>query len=224
MPDRKAKLFFEERSGDKVLSTEVQWKSFAYHREMTRVYDSALALAQLPRNEELPQILVAAAEYGLPSISRRANPSILEMEAASLFTAIACSSKRSWPNLLREYLTERGWKFDLHGRPGVPKQQTTDFTRGKEIDILRKKLEPSFNIKQEAKRRKRYSADDEAIEKKLRSRGCNADEIKSILKGRSLRAAACLLWCQTQMIKPGLRAVQNSYARYSRLKNQTPSK
>ena len=161
----------------------------------------------------------------MPSISRRASPSRLEDLAANLITGLAFESDREWTRLIRTFLKDNGWNVKLHGRPPVPKDELTDALRGKQIDKMKEKLAPGFKFKQEVRRRPGHAADDQEIERKLEGRGYSSREIRAIMKGRSLNAVACYCWFLNQNRKERvitLRAIQNGYAKYNRLKSALP--
>jgi hypothetical protein len=218
MGTRQPKLVFSESDGKKRLRVEHQWRSIENLRQMTQVHDSVMDFAELPRNEDLPRMIDAAAAYGLPSISRRASPSPLEHEAALFITALASSSSKHWVQIVRHFLNQHGWHVDLHGRPEVPPDEVTDSFRGREIDRISAKLQKGFEIKRDAERRRRRGTDDDAIETALQSAGYNSDEIKAIMQARSLEVAACHLWIRTQKLHMNPRTIQNSYARYRQSK------
>src|SRR5580700_10765113 len=105
-------------------------KSTALNDKQHQVYDSILALAELPPEKEWTKILTVSQAENIPSIWRRVRLSPLESNAAALITALAFSSGGHRTKIVEQFLEAHDLLVDLRGRPPVNPRKTMAFLRG----------------------------------------------------------------------------------------------
>jgi hypothetical protein len=209
----------QESMGVKVLSRG----SIRTAARQTRFYDKVLALAELPKPNELPKILQVSHQSGIPSIWNRARPSPLENSAAALLTALTfCSRKERLP-LIRQFFKIHGLKVGLRGRPRLHPTQIKATLRGIQIDGLKARLQAGVAIKAEIKRTEEYESGDEFLTAKLQEAGYDQVEIDAIRDGKTLQDAALRLYFARfgKRENVTLKGIQNSYAAYKQRTSDT---
>jgi hypothetical protein len=225
-PSKAARLNPQQLNGRVYIGVDLPWReSIELAAKQSRLFDQILALAELPPCEEWPKILALSQKYGMPSVLRRARPSVLENNVAALLTALAFSNHRDWPRLIRDFFKIHSLAGGLPGRPHVHPAMLRDVVRGVQIEKLVEKLRDGFQIKSRAEERGRCGDNGEGLSVRLKSLGYDEKERKAILKGKTLQDAACRFY---HSIYGGaenceLKAIQNSYATYKRLRRSEPT-
>jgi hypothetical protein len=208
------------------IGVDLPWRgSIEIVARQSRFFDQILALAELPGHAEWPKILAASHQYGIPSIWNRVRPSPLESSAAALLTALAFTNPKEWVRLVNTFFKSQNLTpGSLRGRPRVHPRDMKDMNRGIQIDKLMVRLEKGFEIKLSAKQGGGFASGDEQVAEELRTPGYCSDEIKAILKGKTLQDAGYQLYMAingaTENVTP--KGIRNSYARYKLLSGPNP--
>jgi hypothetical protein len=178
------------------------------------------ALAELPAPEKLTAILEIASQNQLPEITRRAELSALENEFLALISAVIASPEKRWIRLLHAFLASHGWKADLRGSPKKQPKDLEDFRRGPKIERVMAQLKRGFELKKALIKKRGYSSDKSEIRAKLRGSGYPKDKIDAIIDGRVLHTAACLYYRRRFEPHVSVKAILNSYERFSKKMNR----
>lgn len=217
---QQTKLIFTRRDDSVHTGVELPWRgSISIVAIQTKFFDSILAMAELSKPEELPKILQASHQAGIPSIWNRARPSSLENAAAALLTALAFCRRDQRIPLIRRFFKEYGLKTGLRGRPRLHPRESKAMVRGIQIDKLIERLSNGFLAKAARKQAGGFESGDEQILSELETLGYDGRERGAILKGTTVQDAAFHLYDATvgKLENVTLKAIQNSYAAYKRL-------
>jgi hypothetical protein len=223
---RQAQLISQRGNGQVLVGVDLPWRgSIKVVAKQNGFFDQILALAELPASDRWPEILAVSRRSGIPSIWRRARPSLLENNAAALLTGLAFSNQRHWPRLIKSFFRDNNLTAGLRGRPTLHPGEVKDMRRGVQIDKLKAKLQEGFQIKLKAKRGGGYASDDGQLAKDLRNRGYGYREIETILKSKTIQDAACRLYWEIDDEKENvsLKGIRNSWARYKLLSRANPA-
>jgi gamma-glutamylcyclotransferase len=180
-----------------------------------RFFDSVMALAELPKMEELPGILAQSQQSGITAIWTRARPSPLESNVTAFLTTLAFSNHNDWVRLVRQFFKAHSLKVGTRGRPPLHRAQQKHMTRGFLIDGMIERLGPGVLAKL-------ADSGDEPIEVVLTGMGYSSQEIQVILQAKNPRDAGCRLFYATMkhIEHVDLKTIRNSYARYQSLRTE----
>lgn len=173
------------------------------------------ALATLPPNDKLDEIDAVSERLKIPEIWRRARLSLLEHEFMALTDVLISSTEKQWIPVIKEFLKDHGWKADLRGRPKLAPENIAAMRRGPVIDEIARRLGRGFELKEKLKKKKGYTSDDECLAPRIGELGYERNEIKAILKGRTLASAACIYY--KLRYEPEVfnkKTILNSYQKY----------
>lgn len=219
-------LHFSSYDGQPLAALEHIWPgSLGLLARRSQLYDKVSALAQLPSLADLPKILQISQRENIPSILIRADLSRLEINASALICALANSSRDRWIELIDKFLDTLNLAEELRGRPHVEQTQSVHFFRGLQIDRVKEKLEPGFQVIKEAKHKGRLENAEMELDAALKSMGYDEKERAALTTKRTLQGAAIKYFCDTMV--PGQivdeHAIQNSYAKYKRALRAQPA-
>jgi len=199
--------------------------SFAPIQRFQQFRDKLEALCGLPGREDLPRILELSTANVLPSVWQRARLSAMEEKAIDIFSVLIFSSNKRWYDLLREFFQQEKWQVELRGRPTLDlrDEDLWPVKRGLEIERVIARLTPGYQIKVQAKKKRGKASGEETIDKQLKARGFEEQEVKAIVKARSAQDAACRYYHSTQRdIHVDSKSIRNDYAKFKLLKKRFP--
>jgi len=224
--DKHIRIEYEDERHQSSMRVEHRWSgSFAPIQHFQQFRDKLEALCGLPRQEELPRILELSTANSIPSIWQRARLSALEEKAIAIFSVLIFSSNKCRSDVLREFFQREKWQVDLRGRPTLDlrAEELRPVTRGIEIERVIARLTPGYQINVQAKKNRGYASGKGKIVKQLKARGFEEQEVKAIVKARSVQDAACLYFYSTQRdIHVSLQSIRNDYAKFKLLKKRFP--
>jgi hypothetical protein len=194
-------------------------KSTALNDKQHQVYNSILALAELPPEKEWTKILAVSQAENIPSTWRRVRLSPLESNAAALITALAFSSGGHRTEIVEQFLEAHDLLVDLRGRPPVNPRKTMAFLRGIRIKEIMQEFHAGFEIVSQA-RRKGDLGSDVAITAELKRKGYDDRAVEALLNAKSLQDAACKHFVADDATlreqKGALKLAQNAIAIYKK--------
>jgi hypothetical protein len=222
--NKKAELFFRHHGNQVFVGAQFRYEDGRV-KEQIEFFENMLAQAELPGLDELPKILVVSQANGLASTWRRSRASTLENNAAALLTALAFVNQKQQIILLKDFFRAYGFKTGSRGRSHVHPDQAKDVVRGHQIDRLMGRLQDGFRLARLPKRIVKLDDVTKRLRTQLGNMGYDEQEIEAILKGRTLQDAAYRQYHQTvgNQENVDLKAIQNSYSRFKKLRRKTQS-
>jgi hypothetical protein len=214
-------LVFGSYEGRKTTAVQIPWRKSKHVAAQNQFYESVLALARLPSQNELPKILAVAQQANIPSIWQRVCPSSLESNAAALLTALALSSRRHRSYIVDQFLKAHHLSVDLRGRPRVDPRKSMVFVRGIQIENLTQQFQLGFEIMGQVRRKAGARNDPTAITAELRMKGYDDLAVETLLGPKSVQDAACKYFVANDPNlrgrKSALKLVQNAVAAYKKM-------